>query len=80
LAWETALHTEFGRFRYPGGFGHRNPDFVFDAIPYIDMMLRDLGLTTERKRGLLAQCFHPYGTEDYQGLVEEWKAKQESLD
>jgi hypothetical protein len=39
-------------------------------------MLRDLGLTTERKQGLLAQCFHPYGTEDYRGLVEEWKAKQ----
>ncbi|KAJ5683665.1 uncharacterized protein N7477_000010 [Penicillium maclennaniae] len=78
LAWETTLHTEFGRFRYPGGYGHRNPDFVFDAIPYIDLMLRDLGLATERKRGLLAQCVYPYGTEDYQGLVEEWKAKQKS--
>ncbi|KAJ5203637.1 uncharacterized protein N7498_004516 [Penicillium cinerascens] len=80
LTWETTLHSEFGRYRYPGGFGHRNPDFVFDAIPYVDLMLRDLGLTTERKQGLLAQCFHPYGTEDYQGLVEEWKAKQATLE
>ncbi|KAJ5595593.1 uncharacterized protein N7459_001801 [Penicillium hispanicum] len=76
LVWETALHSEFGRYRYPGGFGHRNPDFVFDAVPYLDLMLHELGLAPERKQGLLAQCFHPYGTEDYRGLVEEWKAKQ----
>ena len=75
LAWETTLHSEFGRYRYPGGFGKRNPDFVFDAMPYIDLMLRDLGLPIERKKGLLAQCFHPYGAEDYRGLVAEWKAK-----
>ncbi|KAJ5367911.1 uncharacterized protein N7496_007671 [Penicillium cataractarum] len=75
LAWETALHTEFGKYRYPGGFGRRNPDFVFDAIPYVDLMLRDLGLSPERKQGMLSRCFSPYGTEDYTGLVEEWKAK-----
>lgn len=74
LAWETSLHSEFGRYRYPGGFGHRNPDFVFDAIPYIDLMLRDLNLSPQRKQGLLARCFHPYGAEDYRGLVDEWKA------
>jgi hypothetical protein len=78
LAWETALHSEFGKYRYPGGFGRRNPDFVFDAIPYIDLMLRDLGLAPERKQGMLSRCFSPYGTEDYTGLVEEWKAKASS--
>ncbi|OKL55474.1 hypothetical protein UA08_09200 [Talaromyces atroroseus] len=75
LAWETTLHSEFGRYRCPGGFGRRNPDFVFDAIPYIDLMLRDLGLSTERKGGLFSQCFYSYGAEDYKGLVDEWKAK-----
>lgn len=74
-AWETTLHSEFGKYRYPAGFGRRNPDFVFDAIPYVDLMLRDLGLSTERKSGLLAQCFHPYGVEDYKGLIDEWKAQ-----
>ncbi|KAJ5101150.1 hypothetical protein N7456_007202 [Penicillium angulare] len=74
LAWETTLHSEFGKFRYPAGFGKRNPDFVFDAIPYVDLMLRDLGLPTERKKGVLARAFHPYGMEDYKGLVDEWKA------
>ncbi|KAJ5825185.1 hypothetical protein N7474_002323 [Penicillium riverlandense] len=76
LAWEVALHTEFGKYRYPAGFGRRNPDFVFDAIPYIDFLLRDLGLSPERKQGLLAQCFHPYGAEDYCGLLDEWKKTQ----
>ncbi|KAJ5542762.1 hypothetical protein N7535_005186 [Penicillium sp. DV-2018c] len=76
LAWETALHTEFGRYRYPGGFGRRNPDFVFDAIPYVDLMLRELGLEQKRKQGLLTRCLQPYGTEDYRGLVDEWKSKQ----
>ncbi|KAJ5742813.1 uncharacterized protein N7511_011214 [Penicillium nucicola] len=76
LAWETALHSEFGKYRYPGGFGRRNPDFVFDAIPYIDLMLRDLGLSPARKQGFLARCFQPYGTDDYRGLVDEWKAKR----
>ncbi|KAJ5612089.1 hypothetical protein N7510_005283 [Penicillium lagena] len=76
LAWEIALHSEFGKYRYPAGFGRRNPDFVFDAIPYIDFLLRDLGLSHERKQGLLAQCFHPYGTEDYRGLLDEWKKTQ----
>lgn len=76
LAWETALFTEFGKYRYPGGFGRRNPDFVFDAIPYVDLMLGELGLSPQRKHGLLARCFQPYGVEDYRGLVEEWKSKQ----
>ncbi|KAJ5932124.1 hypothetical protein N7516_006613 [Penicillium verrucosum] len=76
LAWETALFTEFGKYRYPGGFGRRNPDFVFDAIPYVDLMVGELGLSPQRKHSLLARCFQPYGPEDYRGLVEEWKSKQ----
>ncbi|KAJ5787857.1 hypothetical protein N7457_002847 [Penicillium paradoxum] len=76
LTWETALYTEFGKYRYPAGFGRRNPDFVFDAIPYVDLMLRELGLSPERKQGFFARCFQPYGVEDYRGLVDEWKIKQ----
>lgn len=75
IDWETALHTEFGKFRYPGGFGKRNPDFVFDALPYIDMLLGDLGLRVHRKSSLLSECFEPYGPADYRGLIDEWKAK-----
>ncbi|KAL1999929.1 hypothetical protein VTN02DRAFT_3796 [Thermoascus thermophilus] len=76
ILWETALNTEFGKFRYPGGLGKRNPDFVFDAIPYVDVLLRDLGLRVHRKSGRLAEWFQPYGPEDYRCLVDEWKAKE----
>ncbi|KAL4924724.1 flavin-binding monooxygenase-like protein [Aspergillus undulatus] len=71
--YETALHTQFGIYRYPGGLGRRNPDFVFDAIPYVDVLLRDLGLRGARKEGKgLGAYFEPYGVEDYRGFVGEW--------
>ncbi|KAL4904739.1 hypothetical protein BDW74DRAFT_178821 [Aspergillus multicolor] len=71
--YETALHTQFGVHRYPGGLGRRNPDFVFDAIPYVDMLLRDLGLSGARKKGGFAERWlQPYGVEDYVGVLGEW--------
>ncbi|KAK2736195.1 hypothetical protein FQN57_000869 [Myotisia sp. PD_48] len=73
---ETALHTEFGRFRYPGGFGKRNPDFAFDVLPYLDMLLKDLGLRSRRKSSFWANLFQAHAPVDYLGLTEEWKAIQ----
>ncbi|KAF9887272.1 hypothetical protein FE257_010400 [Aspergillus nanangensis] len=75
LLWETALHSQFGVHRYPGGFGKRNADFVFDAVPYVDLLLGDLGLDVGRKEGGM-KWFEPYGVEDYRGLVAEWMAKR----
>ncbi|KAG2173103.1 hypothetical protein INT43_004476 [Umbelopsis isabellina] len=74
IEWETALHTQFCKWRYPGGYGKRYPDFVFDAIPYFDLLLKDLGLPNHRKKGHLAEIFSSYGPEDYRGLTEEWLA------
>lgn len=39
---EVMLHTQWGKWRYPCGYGARFPDFAFDALVYIDLMLRDL--------------------------------------
>lgn len=80
ILYETALHTQFGVHRYPGGLGRRNPDFVFDAIPYVDMLLRDLGIEGARKndRGW-KRCVEPYGVEDYVGLVGEWRGRDEKI-
>ncbi|KAE8355735.1 hypothetical protein BDV28DRAFT_162638 [Aspergillus coremiiformis] len=74
--WETTLHTQFGVHRCPGGLGNRNPDFVFDALAYVDLLLRDLGLDFARKGAL--KWLEPYGVEDYRGLVEEWVAAREA--
>lgn len=52
------------------------PDFVFDSLPYFDMLLTDLGLKCHRKQGAVAEIFSPYGPADYKGLVGEWMAKK----
>jgi hypothetical protein len=79
IAYETVLHNRFGKWRYPSGFGDKFPDIVFDTLPYLDMLLQDLGLKNHRKGGILADIFSPYGPEDYKGLVEEWKATKRGV-
>ncbi|KAL2846310.1 hypothetical protein BJX68DRAFT_277139 [Aspergillus pseudodeflectus] len=77
ILWETALHTQFGVHRYPGGLGKRNPDFVFDAIPYVDVLLKDLGVSGVRKEGSGWKRFvEPCGVEDYRGVLGEWIANE----
>lgn len=74
----AVLHSRFGRWRYPCGYGGRFPDFVFDAVPYLDMLCKDLGLQNRRKDNLWKEVFEAYGPEDYAGIVEEW-IEQESV-
>lgn len=78
IKWYTLLHTQYGKWRCPGGYGSRFPDFVYDGIPYIDLLLRDLGLKNKRKSSLWKELFQPYLTYDYAGLVDEWRIKTES--
>lgn len=73
IRWKTILHSRYGKWRYPGGHGKRYPDIAFDGIPYIDMLLRDLGLKWLRKPSRWSEWFDPYGPKDYEGLVDEWR-------
>jgi hypothetical protein len=75
VRYETVLYSRFGKWRYPAGYGTRFPDFVFDALPYVDLLVSDLGLPIYRKKGWLAEATEPYGPEDYRRLVEEWREK-----
>ncbi|KAL4798681.1 hypothetical protein BDV19DRAFT_396565 [Aspergillus venezuelensis] len=71
---ETALHTEFGKWRSPrANGGHAYPNFVFDVLPYIDMLLGDLSVSPRRKSSTWAHWMEPHGVKDYTGLVEEWR-------
>jgi cation diffusion facilitator CzcD-associated flavoprotein CzcO len=72
---EVMMHTQWGKWRYPCGYGASLPDFVFEGIPYVDMLLNDLGLKTHRKPSLLKELTSPYTPVDYYGVVDEWKAK-----
>jgi hypothetical protein len=75
VAREVVLHTNWGKWRHPTGYGASLPDFVFDAIPYTDLMVRDLGLCPNRKPSWWREISEPYGPEEYKGLVDEWAAK-----
>ncbi|KAL5332653.1 hypothetical protein BJX70DRAFT_407176 [Aspergillus crustosus] len=72
---ETALHTEFCALRSPADHGARNADFVFEVLPYFDLLLRDLELRTARKGSWWRDLFEPHQPRDYGGLVEEWKGR-----
>ncbi|GME45589.1 putative flavin-binding monooxygenase-like protein [Neofusicoccum parvum] len=78
VAYEAVLHARYGRWRYPLGFGAVIPDFLFDALPYFDLLLAELGLRRWRKGWLRPwrEVFEYYGPGDYKGLVEEWAAKE----
>jgi hypothetical protein len=79
MQWATALHTQFCKLRYGvGANGRRVPDFVFDAVPYIDMLLNDLGLSGKRKESRLKEWFEPYVAGDYKGIVEEYLQKMKA--
>ncbi|ROW15070.1 hypothetical protein VPNG_03479 [Cytospora leucostoma] len=75
LLYGTVLHNRFGGWRYPAGHGSQCPDFVFDAVPYLDLFLRDLGLKVHRKKGWLTEAKDSYGPEDYKDVDSEWAAK-----
>ncbi|CAI4212703.1 unnamed protein product [Parascedosporium putredinis] len=72
---DTWFHTEFERVRRPketGGAGERYPDLVADSIPYVDMLLSDLGLSYHRKQNIYRELLEPYQIADYKGLAREW--------
>jgi hypothetical protein len=73
----ATLHARFCRLRNPAGYGPRVPEFVFEAVPYCDLLLKDLGLNHHRKGGGFREVIEPYGPEDYAGVVEEWQALHE---
>ncbi|KAK5159333.1 hypothetical protein LTS14_002475 [Recurvomyces mirabilis] len=76
ICYDAALLQRFCYRRAPWGFGRRFPDFVFDAVPWNDLLLKDLGLSGTRKGGSwYRECFEPYSVADYRGITAEWLAK-----
>lgn len=66
------LHTQWGKWRYPCGYGIVLPDLPFDCVPYHDLLLNDIGIESQRKETIRANLFEPYGPSDYDGMLEEW--------
>ncbi|EME78206.1 uncharacterized protein MYCFIDRAFT_217008 [Pseudocercospora fijiensis CIRAD86] len=79
--YSAALYQRWSWRRHPYGFGQRWVDMMWDAVPYHDVLLKDLGLTPTRKPGWgplrwFREAFVPYTTADYRGVADEWLAKQ----
>lgn len=79
LEYETVLHNRLGKWRSPTDWGSSKvPSFIFDAVPYFDLLLSDLGLQSHRKKGWWAEIWRPYGPRDYEGVNKEWEEKQKA--
>ena len=76
VTYEAALWSRFGRWRCPMGMQGKIADFLLDAMPYYDLLLRDMGLRSWRKGwGIFGEVFGRwYDMKDYRGLVDEWIA------
>jgi hypothetical protein len=71
----------YGWIRRPkesGGAAGKYPDLVWDSLPYVDTLLRDLGLSPNRKSSWWKEIFEVYLPRDYRDITEEWK--REALD
>ncbi|KAI1150310.1 hypothetical protein F4825DRAFT_427321 [Nemania diffusa] len=75
LRYDTVLSNRWGKWRYPTDWGSKNPNFIFDSVPYFDLLQRDLGLNPHRKGGWFAEMTEPYGADDYQDIKDEWMRK-----
>ncbi|KAH8732071.1 hypothetical protein GQ44DRAFT_801010 [Phaeosphaeriaceae sp. PMI808] len=73
VMYETVLHTQFSKWRYSRGFGARFPELWFDCLPYVDMVLKDVGIQNQRKNSWWKERFTPYMPADYTGIVKEYQ-------
>ncbi|ORY68266.1 flavin-binding monooxygenase-like family protein [Pseudomassariella vexata] len=73
MVQEVAQWNAWTRKRYRS-VGERYPYALFDWIPYLDRLLSDLGVKTQRKAGRIADFLAPYGPHCYAGVVEEYEA------
>ncbi|KEY75126.1 hypothetical protein S7711_01578 [Stachybotrys chartarum IBT 7711] len=69
---EVAQWTAWSKKRY-GAQGQKHAYAIYDFIPYIDALLRDLDVNPWRKRNWFAHWFEPSYPREYKGLVDEFR-------
>ncbi|KAI9151458.1 FAD-dependent monooxygenase DEP4 [Paramyrothecium foliicola] len=74
LQYQTILYNRFGKWRYPTEWGsNKVPGFIFDAVPYLDLLQNDLGLKPHRKGGFWTELWSPYLPKDYRSINDDWE-------
>jgi hypothetical protein len=82
VRYEAILNSTYNLIRRPketGGAGEKYPDLVFDSIPYVDTLLRDLGVKARRKPTWWKEMFEMYKPIDYKNIVQEWVEQNRNL-
>jgi hypothetical protein len=78
LRYQTVLHNRWGKWRYPTDWGNKAPSFIFDAVPYLDLLQHDLGVKPHRKGGMMSEMWSPYIARDYRTINDEWMKVNDS--
>ncbi|KAL4876753.1 hypothetical protein BJY04DRAFT_231362 [Aspergillus karnatakaensis] len=73
-AYFDRVYGEIRRPRQTGGLAGVHKDLVFDSLPLVDELLRDLGLATRRKGSWWRELTEAYGVRDYAGLVNRLRS------
>lgn len=63
IKYDAIFDNVYRNIRQPketGGLGDKYPDRVFDGLPYIYVLLQDLGLKVKSKKSFLKEMFEPY--------------------
>ncbi|KAH9209073.1 hypothetical protein DL95DRAFT_478510, partial [Leptodontidium sp. 2 PMI_412] len=71
---DVALQNAWVRRRHV--CGRKIPFALFDFLPYVSMLYRDLGVNSKRKGGWIVETFGLYKPRDFRGVVEEWLEKE----
>ncbi|KAL2019324.1 hypothetical protein VTK56DRAFT_9791 [Thermocarpiscus australiensis] len=69
---EVAQWNAWSRKRY-GVQGQKHAYAIYDFLPYIDTLLKDLGVNPYRKKNWFAHWFAPWYPREYKGLMDEFR-------
>ncbi|KAJ5765402.1 dimethylaniline monooxygenase [Penicillium odoratum] len=72
---EIAEWNAWTRKRYLSQ-GQKFPYSLYDFLPYVDTLCKDLGINSRRKSNPVAEIFSPYRPEDFNGFIDEYFANQ----
>ncbi|KAI1132339.1 cofactor FMO1 enzyme is FAD [Nemania abortiva] len=77
MEMEAAKFNAWTRKRYLEQ-GKKHSYFIYDYLPYIDTLMKDLGLNPNRKKNAFEEWFVRYKPSDYNGLLDEYYALRKS--
>ena len=72
---DIAEWNAWTRKRY-SSVGERYPYALFDWIPYLDRLLTDMELKTQRTSNRISDFFTPYGPHCYANVLDEYSTKR----